>query len=51
MEASILEWTRDPFDRLIAAQAIAAGCPLATGDRALRDALPDHTVWGPSPQK
>lgn len=50
-EASLLEWTRDPFDRLIAAQAIAAGCPLATGDRVLRDSLPDHTVWGASPQK
>lgn len=50
-EACRLEWTRDPFDRLIAAQAIAAGCPLATGDRILREALPDHTVWGPTSQK
>lgn len=50
-EASRLAWTRDPFDRLIAAQAIAAACTLATGDRVLREALPGQTLWGTSPQK
>ena len=34
-----LGWTRDPFDRLIAAHAIVRGWPLATGDRALIEHL------------
>ena len=29
-------WTRDPFDRLIAAQAMVAGATLVTKDEALR---------------
>ncbi|CAN5617332.1 hypothetical protein BH11ACT8_BH11ACT8_31250 [soil metagenome] len=44
-EAAALTWTRDPFDRIIVAQALAAGCPLITADRALRERLPAHTVW------
>jgi PIN domain nuclease of toxin-antitoxin system len=39
-----LTWTRDPFDRLIAAQAIAAGVPLVTADRAILENLP-QAVW------
>ena len=35
-----LTWTRDPFDRLIAAHAIAANLPLVTKDTALRQHLP-----------
>jgi PIN domain nuclease of toxin-antitoxin system len=35
-----LSWTRDPFDRLIAAHAIAADVPLLTADRAIREHLP-----------
>lgn len=30
-----LSWTRDPFDRLIAAQAIVADAPLITADRTI----------------
>lgn len=39
-----LTFTRDPFDRLIAAQAIAAGAALATKDAALREHV-DLAVW------
>ena len=35
-----LTWTRDPFDRLIAAHAIVAGVPLVTADRAILENLP-----------
>jgi PIN domain nuclease of toxin-antitoxin system len=35
-----LTWTRDPFDRMIAAQAIVADIPLVTADRTLLDNLP-----------
>jgi PIN domain nuclease of toxin-antitoxin system len=43
--AATVTWTRDPFDRLIAAQAVAARCHLATADRSIRGAVPEHTVW------
>ena len=33
-------WTRDPFDRLIAAQAIVADAPLVTADRTILEHLP-----------
>ena len=33
--AAELSWTRDPFDRMIAAQAIVADAPLATADRTI----------------
>lgn len=35
-----LSWTRDPFDRLIAAHAIVAGAPLITADHTILDHLP-----------
>jgi PIN domain nuclease of toxin-antitoxin system len=43
--ATGLSWTRDPFDRLIAAQAIVADAPLLTADRTILDNLPLAT-WG-----
>jgi len=41
--AERLSWTRDPFDRLIAAQAIVADVPLVTADRTLLENLPQAT--------
>lgn len=38
--ATGLTWTRDPFDRLIAAHAIAASAPLVTADRTILENLP-----------
>jgi PIN domain nuclease of toxin-antitoxin system len=38
--ATGLSWTRDPFDRLIAAQAIVAAAPLVTADRTILANLP-----------
>jgi PIN domain nuclease of toxin-antitoxin system len=38
--AITLSWTRDPFDRLLAAHAIATGWPLVTKDESLRQHLP-----------
>lgn len=35
-----LSWTRDPFDRLIAAHAIVADAPLITADRTILKHLP-----------
>lgn len=35
-----LSWTRDPFDRLIAAHAIVADVPLVTADETIREHLP-----------
>ena len=43
--ATELSWTRDPFDRLISAQAIAADAPLLTADKTILDNLPLAT-WG-----
>jgi PIN domain nuclease of toxin-antitoxin system len=42
--AEPLSFTRDPFDRLIGAQAIVAGARLATADRGLREHL-DVAIW------
>jgi PIN domain nuclease of toxin-antitoxin system len=42
--ATELSWTRDPFDRLIAAQAIVADAPLVTADRTILEHLP-LAVW------
>lgn len=42
--ASPLSWTRDPFDRLIAAHAIVANAPLVTADETIRENLP-LAVW------
>lgn len=38
--AAGLSWTRDPFDRMIAAQAIVADAPLITADRTILEHLP-----------
>lgn len=38
--AAGLTWTRDPFDRLIAAHAIVADVPLVTADRTILENLP-----------
>ena len=42
--AAELSWTRDPFDRLIAAHAIVANAPLVTADRTIRENLP-LAIW------
>ncbi len=39
-----LNWTRDSFDRLIAAHAIVANAPLVTADRTILEHLP-QAVW------
>jgi len=38
--AAEIRWTRDPFDRMIAAQAIVADAPLVTADRTILEHLP-----------
>ena len=43
--AATLDWTRDPFDRLISAQAAATDIPLITKDRTIRKQLPQ--AWWP----
>ncbi len=43
-EAAALSWTRDPFDRLIVADAVAAGCPLVTKDAEIRRHT-DVALW------
>jgi PIN domain nuclease of toxin-antitoxin system len=41
METAVgLSWTRDPFDRMIAAHAIVADVPLVTADRTILEHLP-----------
>lgn len=40
-----LGWTRDPFDRLIAATAMAADVPLLTADATMLEHCP-VAVWG-----
>lgn len=42
-ESHALSWTRDPFDRLIAANAIAANATLLTRDQQLLAKLPQAT--------
>lgn len=44
-QAVDLDWTRDPFDRLLAAHATLEHIPLLTADRDLRANLP-LAVWG-----
>ena len=43
--AALLGWTRDPFDRLVAAHALADDVPLVTRDRVLLEHCP-VAVWG-----
>jgi PIN domain nuclease of toxin-antitoxin system len=38
------DWTRDPFDRLIVAQARTRRLPLLTKDRTIRDHYPE-AIW------
>lgn len=41
-----LDWShRDPFDRMLAAQAMVEGCPLVTQDSAFRDLPGVRIVW------
>ncbi len=42
--AQELSWTRDPFDRIIAAQATASDVPLVTRDRTIRAHCP-NAIW------
>jgi PIN domain nuclease of toxin-antitoxin system len=42
--ANKLDWTRDPFDRIIVAHAIQAQSPLVTRDRAIREHF-NGAVW------
>lgn len=42
--ASALDWTRDPFDRLICAHAVVDGAVLLTKDRRIRGRL-DRARW------
>ncbi len=42
--AASLRWTRDPFDRLIVADALVAGAALITRDDAIRGHVPS-AVW------
>ena len=43
--SSRLARTRDPFDRLIVAQAVAAGAPLVTRDERIHRHAPDVAYW------
>lgn len=42
--AVTLDWTRDPFDRLIAGHAVAEGATLLTADQSIRKHL-NLAVW------
>ena len=42
--AHALQWTRDPFDRIITAQAALFDAPLLTKDRNIRSNYP-HALW------
>ena len=44
LHAVHVDWTRDPFDRVITAQAGRAGAPLLTRDQNIHDHFPD-AVW------
>ncbi|MES2504645.1 MAG: PIN domain-containing protein [Myxococcota bacterium] len=43
-KAAKQHWTRDPFDRIITAQAAVDGLPLLTKDRLILDNY-EHAVW------
>ena len=43
--AETLTWTRDPFDRMIAAHALVSFATLATSDETIRKALGSYAVW------
>lgn len=44
-KATLLSWTRDPFDRLIVADALAADAPLVTKDQDILSHYP-KALWG-----
>lgn len=44
-----LGWTRDPFDRLVAAQALADRADLLTADHTIREHLPS-AFWDQAPR-
>ena len=46
--AQVLNWTRDPFDRLIAAHAMVWGAPLLTRDALIQEHYP-LAFWEESP--
>jgi len=45
LEAATFSTIRDPYDRMIIAQARVAGLPLITGDGAIQDSALVRTVW------
>jgi PIN domain nuclease of toxin-antitoxin system len=45
LEAAALTGIKDPYDRLIVAQARVAGLPLVTGDEEIHDSRLVRTVW------
>jgi len=45
LEAATFTTIRDPYDRLIVAQARVAGLPLITGDEKIQDSGLVRTVW------
>ena len=45
LEAATFTTIRDPYDRLIIAQARVAGLPLITGDEEIRESGLVRTVW------
>ena len=45
LEASTFTTMRDPYDRLIIAQARIAGLPLITGDEKIQESGLVRTVW------
>ncbi len=47
--AAALTWTRDPFDRIIVANALAADAPLLTADKRILDHCPE-AFWNQGPK-
>lgn len=46
IEAGRMEWEhRDPFDRILVAQAMIEGLTLITADEAIREFAPLNTLW------
>ncbi len=45
LEAAALTGIKDPYDRLIVAQARVAGVPLITGDEEIHDSRLVRIVW------
>ena len=45
LEACALVGLRDPYDRMIVAQARATGFPLVTGDQEIQNSNLVRTVW------